>query len=85
MRRDLFVRPREKFGPAFIHKVISLHPGLSSTQIKELILGEYGIIKNTPEVHSVILVLRNNGKVKVSEKTGPRGGMTYEAVGISSA
>ncbi len=80
MNRQTFIRPKEKWGPAFLHKVIANHPGLSSTQIRAMLLSEYGFKKSVPEVHGMIYQLRKQKKVVVSSKNGPKGGMVYESV-----
>lgn len=80
MKRDLFIKPKVKWGPVFLHRFIGHHPGLSSTQIRDLLLVEHGFHKSVPEVHGLIYQLRKQKKVTVNSKTGPKGGMTYEAV-----
>lgn len=79
MKRDIFIRPKEKWGPSFLHRFISFNPGLSSTQIRALVLSEHGFKKSVPEVHAMIYQLRKQKKVVIAKNSGPKGGMTYES------
>jgi len=72
--------PKEKWGPDFLLRYMTDHPGLTSTQLRASILRDYGLRLNVPEVHALIYVLRKKGKVKVGAGKGTKGGMTYEAV-----
>lgn len=80
MNRNLFIRPKIRWGPEFLLEFISQHPRKSSTQIKALLLREHGLSKNVPEVHALIYALRKQGKVVVAGNGGVRGGMVYESV-----
>lgn len=80
MKREIFVRPKERWNPAFLHKFIGVHPGLTSTQITALLLTEHYFKKSVSEVHAMIYVLRKQKKVVVTGKGGTKGGMIYESV-----
>lgn len=82
MNRYTFISAKPKFGPELVLWFIKEHPRLSSTQITHRINISFGLDVGIGEVHSVIGVLRKQKKVKITEssvKTGPRGGMVYEA------